>query len=87
MHSCEKGYFSYNVQAVCDANGMFQDVVCRWPGSAHDAQIFSQSSLRARFERGDYVNYLMLGDSAYAVKPYLIPPLQNPVTAAEQLFN
>lgn len=28
-----KGFFSYNVLAVCDASVGFEDVVCRWPGS------------------------------------------------------
>lgn len=37
-----------NVQGVCDAELMFQNVVARWPGSAHDATIFNSSELRGR---------------------------------------
>lgn len=41
-----KGYFSINVQAVCNAKLQFMNVVARWPGSAHDATIFNSSDLR-----------------------------------------
>uniref|UniRef100_A0AAR5PJ70 DDE Tnp4 domain-containing protein n=1 Tax=Dendroctonus ponderosae TaxID=77166 RepID=A0AAR5PJ70_DENPD len=36
-----KGYFSWNVQAVCDARLRFTDIVARWPGSSHDQTIFN----------------------------------------------
>uniref|UniRef100_A0A1I8NIS5 Uncharacterized protein n=1 Tax=Musca domestica TaxID=7370 RepID=A0A1I8NIS5_MUSDO len=35
---------------VCSAKLMFQDLVARWPGSAHDSNIFQNSSLKFRFE-------------------------------------
>lgn len=82
-----KNYFSINCQAICDANLVIRDVVCRWPGSAHDSTIFNNSSIKAKFERGDFDDYLLLGDRGYPIKPYLITPLRNPQTAAEQLFN
>ncbi|ERL84661.1 hypothetical protein D910_02088, partial [Dendroctonus ponderosae] len=31
--------------------------------------------------------YVLVGDIGYVIKPYLITPLGNPVTAGEQLFN
>lgn len=34
------GYFSFNVQVVCDHNLKATDIVVRWPGSTHDATIF-----------------------------------------------
>ncbi|KAI4455685.1 hypothetical protein MML48_9g00014051 [Holotrichia oblita] len=48
-----KGYFSYNVQVVCDANLQIRNIVCRWLGSAHDAHIFRSSNLRAQFENAN----------------------------------
>lgn len=83
-----KGFFSFNVQAVCDHTLKVQDIVCRWPGSSHDSTIFNNSRVRARIENGDFGNdSVLLGDGGYAVKNYLITPLRNPNTPAEHLFN
>ncbi|KAJ8940706.1 hypothetical protein NQ318_009109 [Aromia moschata] len=38
-------------------------------------------------ERRVYGDGLLVGDSGYAIKPYLITPLSNPNNPAEHLFN
>lgn len=43
--------------------------------------------MKARFERGEMGNGLLLGDSGYTLSPYMIVPLRNPETQEEQLFN
>uniref|UniRef100_A0A8D8R0E8 Nuclease HARBI1 n=1 Tax=Cacopsylla melanoneura TaxID=428564 RepID=A0A8D8R0E8_9HEMI len=48
-----KGYFSLNVQYVAGPDMEFYDVVCRWPGSAHDTRIFDSSYVKTRFEEGN----------------------------------
>ena len=40
---CRKGYFSFNVQAICGLNLEFYNIVARWPGSVHDSRAFSFS--------------------------------------------
>lgn len=82
-----KGYFSINVQTICAANLRILDIVARWPGSSHDRTIFNNCSIKARFERGEMGNGLLVGDSGYTLSPYMIIPLRNPVTQEEQLFN
>lgn len=82
-----KGYFSFNVQCVCDASLKIRDIVCRWPGSTHDSQIFRNSRLRHTFESGEHGASLLVGDSGYGIKAYLITPLAHPHTPAEHLFN
>nr|CAI5845980.1 unnamed protein product [Callosobruchus analis] len=80
-----KSYFSMNVQVVGSADLKFFDVVARWPGSAHDATIFANSTLRARFEKLNEVNHYFSGDSGYPIRNYFTTPLVNPTTQAERL--
>jgi len=41
-----------NIQAVCDADMKVINVVAKWPGSAHDAFIWCNSSLQYLFQNG-----------------------------------
>ncbi|XP_056018427.1 putative nuclease HARBI1 isoform X2 [Ostrea edulis] len=63
----------------------FRNVVCKWPGSVHDSFMFSNSALKDHMEARD--DGWLLGDSAYALKKYMMTPKLNPSTAAEQSFN
>ena len=82
-----KGYFSLNVQTVCNSNLELMNVVARWQESVHDSIIFNNNHLRVNFEDGAYGNSLLLGDCGYPSKQYLVIPLLNPQTAAERLYN
>lgn len=82
-----KGFFSLNVQAVCDADLFILDVICRWPGSVHDTTIFNDSHLRADFERGVYGSDLLLGDSGYPCRKYLLTPFLQPTSDSERKYN
>ena len=67
-----KTYFSINVQCVSDAELNIEDIVVRWPGSAHDSTIFNNSRIRARFENNEFPDNLLLG---YPVRSYFFTPL------------
>ena len=81
-----KGWFSINVQAVCDARRCFTNVVARWPGSTHDSRIFDNSLLKDELERGKY-DGLLLGDAVYVLRRYLLVPITAPVTPSEKRYN
>ncbi|XP_022831024.1 putative nuclease HARBI1, partial [Spodoptera litura] len=67
-----KSNFSINVQLVCDSKLRCLDIVARWPGSVHDQTIFNNSFLKQRLESGQFRNSLILGDSGYELKQYLL---------------
>ncbi len=81
-----KNYFSINVQAACDASLKFTNVVARWPGSTHDARIFDNSALCARFENGE-LDGILLGDGGYGCKPYLLTPLLTTADDKQRRYN
>lgn len=83
-----KGFFSFNVQVVCDSQCIIRNIVCRWQGSAHDSMIFANSRVRAKLENNDFgADSVIVGDSGYEIKKYLITPLAAPQTPAQILFN
>ena len=81
-----KDKITINVQAVCDPNLQFIDVVARWHGSVHNARIFDNSQLSALLAEGDYRGWL-LGDSGYPQKSYLMTPIRDPISDAERRYN
>ncbi|KAJ8911230.1 hypothetical protein NQ315_014942, partial [Exocentrus adspersus] len=82
-----KSFFSINTQVLCDHDLKIRDIVARWPGSAYDLTIFNNSRLRARLENTEFPGSVILGDSGYADRSYLLVPLHNPVTRPQQLYN
>lgn len=82
-----KGFFSINVQAVCNSNLEFQDIVARWPGSTHDATIFDANRLHARFVQGEMQDRFLLGDNGYSCVKFLMTPLLQTHNCAEELYN
>ncbi|KAL2102183.1 hypothetical protein ACEWY4_001351 [Coilia grayii] len=81
-----KGYHSINVQILCDANYSIFNLVARWPGSTHDARILRESQLSNIFEAGG-INGILLGDSGYPLKRWLMTPIVAPRTQQERWYN
>ena len=77
LFRCRKGFFSYNVQVICDEKLKILDIVTGWPGSTHDSRIWNNSNICSSFERGEKEG-LLLGDSGYPISPYLMIPYPHP---------
>jgi nuclease HARBI1 len=75
-----------NIQAVALPDGSFSNVVARYPGSAHDSRVFRESSLHMDLVAGRKEG-LLIGDSAYALSPFLMKPLTNPRTQPERNYQ
>jgi hypothetical protein len=82
-----KGYFSINVEAICNAELKLLHIIARWPGSVHDSTIFNNSPLPVEFRIGQYGNCFLLGDSGYPCRPFLLTPLLHPANASQEAYN
>ena len=65
----------------------FLNIVAKWPGSTPDSFIWSNCDLAFHLEHGRFGEGWLLGDSLYPLKPYLLTPLQNPVSPQERAYN
>lgn len=76
-----KGYYSLNLQVVVDSKKKFIDIYCGEPGSLHDNRVLRRSELFKKCDENASIlfpqNCFLLGDSAYAVKTWLIPPVDQ----------
>ncbi|KAK0136438.1 putative nuclease HARBI1 [Merluccius polli] len=79
-----KHFHSLNVQVICDAQMRLTNIVARWPGATHDSFVLTNSSVGNRLEAGMCDG---LRDSGYALRPWLLTPLANPLTVREQRYN
>ncbi|XP_050340014.1 putative nuclease HARBI1 [Bactrocera neohumeralis] len=84
-----KGYYSINVEALCDDELIFRHVNAKFPGSCHDSGIWTTSPARIKLirEHSDGAFKWLLGDSGYPLEPWLLTPVANPETPNEQNFN
>ena len=95
-----KQIYSINCQAICNAYGQFINVEVKWPGSLHDARVFSNCEVQKRFSNAEYelfykvllpgeecVPQMLLGDPAYPLLPYLMKEFEHCSSNAEVIFN
>ena len=62
------------------------DIVCRWAGSVHDSRIFYNSTIQSRLDSNE-MRGVLLADSGYTCKRYILTPVLTPKSNKERLFN
>ena len=86
LYVCRKNFHAINCLAVCDANLFFLFVNCKYPGSANDSFIFRNSAL-ASFLSDGRCNGVLLGDSAFPLKKFLMTPFLHPSSVEMKSYN
>ena len=63
--------------------------VAKWPGSTHDSFIFTNSVVGQQRQTQPRIleDGLLLRDSGYLCRPYLMTPYLNPCSAQQEAFN
>lgn len=83
-----KRYHSINVQIVFNARYEIISCLAKWPGSVHDSRILNESGLKQCFDAGIIPRgCLLLGDSGYPCKPWLLTPYLNPQPGPQANYN
>ena len=84
-----KQYYGINLQGTVNSWLLFQHVAVGYPGSIHDARVLRKSgifdlaeneeilSARTRMVNGGLLKPMLVGDSAYPVKNWLMKPFSN----------
>ncbi|XP_032690730.1 protein ALP1-like [Odontomachus brunneus] len=88
-----KRFFSVILQGVVDADMKFTNIYCGEPGSLHDVRVLrrsllyitAQDNIKNIFPNGTCI----IGDSAYPLLPWLVPPFRNNgnLTIQQSEFN
>lgn len=96
-----KHFYSYLVQGVVDSKGLFLSVATGFPGSLHDARMLRLSEFNRAADneeilteptmdvQGTVIRPIVLGDSAYPLKSWLLPVIKNNnnLTREKKIFN
>lgn len=93
-----KSWASIILQGIVDDRCLFRNISCKFPGSAHDANVFKNSAIFERAEQiwpkekigfnGVDIPYILLGDPAYPLLPWLMKNYPGSgLTAERQSFN
>ncbi|XP_046558161.1 putative nuclease HARBI1 isoform X2 [Haliotis rubra] len=81
-------YHSINTQIAFDSEDRIIDVVARWPGSAHDSRILTNSGLYQLFDHNVVpIGCHLLGDSGYPCKKWLLTPFLRPLAGPQTNYN
>jgi hypothetical protein len=84
------GNHSLNCMVVSGPTLKAYYVSARWPGKLNDKRVMKNSALFDAFEEGwrPFPNAVILGDSGYALRDWLLPPIGGVnLSVEEALFN
>ena len=81
-----KQFYSINVRAVCDSGAFITNIVASLPGSTHDSRIFENSKIADKLRDGA-IDAILVGDSGYACRAYLMTLILKPKNAGEVRYN
>ncbi|XP_034839902.2 putative nuclease HARBI1 isoform X2 [Maniola hyperantus] len=87
-----KGRSTINVQLVVDVDCRIININARYPGRVHDQFIFNNSKVKQEMKRlydSRIGQYYLLGDSGYALEPWMMTPDLEavPSSSAEKYTN
>lgn len=81
LYNTRKKLYAIVLQAICDSELLFTDCFAGFPGSVPDIRIFINSDIYAEVQAHihDYFpgDEYILGDKAYPVLTWCIPPFIN----------
>ena len=81
-----KRYHSLNIQLICNVECKIINCVVKWPGSTHDARILRESLIYREFEEGLHEG-IILGDSGYPLRHWLMTPILAPKCRDDERYN
>ncbi|KAJ1177157.1 hypothetical protein NDU88_002419 [Pleurodeles waltl] len=76
-----------NVQMVCLVDQYISHVNAKYPGSVHDAFILRNSSIPNVMAQLQRHRVWLIGDSGYPNLSWLVTPVKNARTKAEECYN
>lgn len=78
---------SMTLQAICDHKNKFLDVFTGIPGKIHDARVLALSDIKEKLPHICGKKYHILGDGAYAVRPWLLIPYRETIHLSDSQNN
>ena len=80
VYFTRKKRYAIHCQGIVNDKGIFTNFDIGWPGSVHDARVFRNSSFYKNYSHFIQGDDYLLGDSAYPISSFLIPPFKDPST-------
>ena len=70
-----KQFYGINFQIAGDHQRLIRDLVCTFPGSAHDSRVYRSSSVKDFIEGQGH--FFLVGDSAYPLSRWMVKPISQ----------